>query len=81
MGIRFEIRALNCRRRFIDFTSSNEIKSKSINKSLIEFWAGMDDEFSALKIIVSRILLTFPAFYFCENRFSAMTALKTKYRP
>ena len=61
--------------------SSGEVKMQFINASLFEFWAVMDDGFSALKIIVSRILLAFPAFYFCENRFSAMTALKTKYRP
>ncbi|GFV73557.1 probable RNA-directed DNA polymerase from transposon X-element [Trichonephila clavipes] len=34
---------------FIDFTSSGKIKRQFCNKSLFEFWAEVDDEFSTLK--------------------------------
>ncbi|GFT48719.1 uncharacterized protein TNCV_594961 [Trichonephila clavipes] len=34
---------------FIDFTSSGEIKRQFCNKTLFQFWAEVDDEFSELK--------------------------------
>ncbi|GFU53531.1 zinc finger BED domain-containing protein 5 [Trichonephila clavipes] len=41
---------------------------------------GVDDEFSALKTKAFRILLPFSTSYLCETGFSAVAALKTKYR-
>ncbi|GFX37380.1 uncharacterized protein TNCV_3106321 [Trichonephila clavipes] len=41
----------------------------------------VDDEFSALKVKAFRILLPFSTSYLCETGFSAVAALKTKYRP
>lgn len=65
---------------FIDFTANAEIKKQFNNKSLFEFWAGVNDEFSALKTRAFRILLPFSTSYLCEAGFSAVAALKTKYR-
>lgn len=65
---------------FIDFTASGEIKREFSNKSLFEFWAGVDDAFSPLKTRAFRILLPFSTSYLCEAGFSAVAALKTKYR-
>ncbi|GFV80335.1 zinc finger BED domain-containing protein 5 [Trichonephila clavipes] len=65
---------------FIDFTSSGEIKRQFCNKTLFQFWAEVDDEFSELKTKAFRILLPFSTSYLCETRFSAVAALKTKYR-
>lgn len=65
---------------FIDFTASGEIKRQFSNKSLFEFWAGVDDEFSTLKARALRILLPFSTSYLCETGFSTVAALKTKYR-
>ncbi|GFV99786.1 zinc finger BED domain-containing protein 5 [Trichonephila clavipes] len=65
---------------FIDFTSSGEIKRQFCNKTLFQFWAEVDDEFSELKTKAFRILLPFSTSYLCENGFSAVAALKTKYR-
>lgn len=65
---------------FIDFTASGETKRQFSNKSLFEFWAGVDDEFSALKTRAFRILLPFSTSYLCETGFSAVASLKTKYR-
>ncbi|GFY22984.1 zinc finger BED domain-containing protein 5 [Trichonephila clavipes] len=65
---------------FIDFTSSGEIKRQFYNKTLFQFWAEVDDEFSELKRKAFRILLPFSTSYLCETRFSAVAALKTKYR-
>ncbi|GFT94632.1 fatty acid synthase [Trichonephila clavipes] len=65
---------------FIDFTSSGEIKGKFCNKTLVQFWAEVDDEFSELKTKAFRILLPFSTSYLCETEFSAVAALKTKYR-
>ncbi|GFW16654.1 zinc finger BED domain-containing protein 5 [Trichonephila clavipes] len=65
---------------FIDFTSSGEIKRQFCNKTLFQFWAEIDDEFSELKTKAFRILLPFSTSYLCETGFSAVAALKTKYR-
>ncbi|CAH1112787.1 unnamed protein product [Psylliodes chrysocephalus] len=61
---------------FIEFTASDEIQREFSNKSLFEFWAGVDDAFSPLKTRTFRILLL----YYCEAGFSAVAASKTKYR-
>ncbi|GFX95018.1 zinc finger BED domain-containing protein 5 [Trichonephila clavipes] len=65
---------------FIDFTSSGEIKRQFCNKTLFQFWAEVDDEFSELKTKAFRILLPFSTSYLCETGFYAVAALKTKYR-
>ncbi|GFS56370.1 protein FAM200B [Trichonephila clavipes] len=65
---------------FIDFTSSGEIKRQFCNKTLFQFWAEVDDECSELKTKAFRILLPFSTSYLCETGFSAVAALKTKYR-
>ncbi|GFW07962.1 zinc finger BED domain-containing protein 5 [Trichonephila clavipes] len=65
---------------FIDFTSSGEIKRQFCNKTLFQFWAEVNDEFSALKTKAFRILLPFSTSYLCETGFSAVVVLKTKYR-
>ncbi|GFX60765.1 SCAN domain-containing protein 3 [Trichonephila clavipes] len=65
---------------FIDFTSSGEIKRQFCNKTLFQFWAEVDDEFSELKTKAFRILLQFSTSYLCETGFSVVAALKTKYR-
>ncbi|GFX20176.1 zinc finger BED domain-containing protein 5 [Trichonephila clavipes] len=65
---------------FIDFTPSGEIKRQFCNKTLFQFWAEVDDEFSELKTKAFRILLPFSTSYLCETGFSAVAALKTKYR-
>ncbi|GFY36064.1 zinc finger BED domain-containing protein 5 [Trichonephila clavipes] len=64
---------------FIDFTSSGEIKRQFCNKTLFQFWAEVD-EFSELKTKAFRILLPFSTSYLSETGFSAVAALKTKYR-
>ncbi|GFV77982.1 zinc finger BED domain-containing protein 5 [Trichonephila clavipes] len=65
---------------FIDFASSGEIKRQFCNKTLFQFWTEVDDEFSELKTKAFRILLPFSSSYLCETGFSAVAALKTKYR-
>ncbi|GFU47599.1 zinc finger BED domain-containing protein 5 [Trichonephila clavipes] len=65
---------------FIDFKSSGEIKRQFCNKTIFQFWAEVDDEFSELKTKAFRILLPFSTSYLCETGFSAVAALKTKYR-
>ncbi|XP_072377897.1 zinc finger BED domain-containing protein 5-like [Diabrotica undecimpunctata] len=64
---------------FIEFTANDEIKKQFNNKSLFEFWAGVNDEFSALKTRAFRILLPFSTSCLCETGFSAVVAL-IKYR-
>ncbi|GFV27818.1 zinc finger BED domain-containing protein 5 [Trichonephila clavipes] len=65
---------------FIDFTSSGKIKRQFCKKTLFQFWAEVDDEFSELKTKAFRILLPFSTSYLCDTGFSAVAALKTKYR-
>ena len=64
---------------FIDFTTSGETKRQFSNKSLFEFWSGVDDEFSALKTRAFRTLLPFSTSYLCETGFSVVASMKTKY--
>lgn len=66
--------------KFIDFTTSGETKKQFSDKSLFEFWAAVDDDFSALKTRAFRILLPFSTSFLCETGFSALASLKTKYR-
>ncbi|GFW72853.1 protein FAM200B [Trichonephila clavipes] len=46
----------------------------------VPFWDEVDDEFSELKTKAFRILLPFSTSYLCETGFSAVAALKAKYR-
>ncbi|GFW63351.1 SCAN domain-containing protein 3 [Trichonephila clavipes] len=46
----------------------------------VRFWDDVDDEYSELKTKAFRILLPFSTSYLCETGFSAVAALKTKYR-
>ncbi|GFX89192.1 zinc finger BED domain-containing protein 5 [Trichonephila clavipes] len=50
--------------------------AEDVEKQLFE----VDDEFSELKTKAFRILLPFSTSYLCETGFSAVAALKTKYR-
>ncbi|GFX41477.1 zinc finger BED domain-containing protein 5 [Trichonephila clavipes] len=63
---------------FIDFTSSGEIKRQFCNKTHFHFWPEVDDEFSALNTKAFRS--HFQHRNLCETGFSAVAALKTKYR-
>ena len=65
---------------FIDFTASGKIKREFSNKSLFEFWAGVDDAFISLQTRALRIILPFSSSYLCEAGFSAVAAFKTTYR-
>jgi hypothetical protein len=49
-------------------------------KSCIEFWAGVEEEFPHLSRKALNILLPFAASHLCETGFSAVAAIKTKYR-
>lgn len=51
--------------KFIDFTTSGETKRQFSNKSLLEFWAEVEDEFSALKTRAIPIILPFSTSYLC----------------
>ena len=66
---------------FVDFPSSGEIEMQFCNKLLIEFLAGIDEDFFALKRKAFRILLLFKEFYLYEIEFSAIVSLEIKYRP
>ncbi|GFT34624.1 retrovirus-related Pol polyprotein from transposon 17.6 [Trichonephila clavipes] len=65
---------------FIDFRSSEKLKRQFCNKSLFEFGVEVDEELSVLKTKALRILLPFSTSYLFQTGFSAVDALKTKYR-
>ena len=48
--------------------------------SCIDFWPSVKEEFLELFAAASKVLLPFPAIYFCEASFSALTVMKTMYR-
>ncbi|CAH1113878.1 unnamed protein product [Psylliodes chrysocephalus] len=65
---------------FIGFTASSEIERETSKYSIFEFWARVNDAFFPLKTRAIRILLPFSTSRLCEDGFSVMAALKTKYR-
>jgi len=59
---------------FIELTTSGEIQRQFNEKSLFEFWAGLDENFTSVKTRALRILLPFSTSYLCETGFSARQA-------
>jgi hypothetical protein len=47
---------------------------------LINFWAGLEEEFLQISSLAAREFLPFVSTYLCESGFSRFAATKTKYR-
>lgn len=61
-------------------TSDTTLRLRFTTQTLDEFWLGVEREYAAIGQRAVRILLPFATSYLCETGFSAVAALKTKYR-
>ncbi|KAL6472598.1 hypothetical protein MHYP_G00187860 [Metynnis hypsauchen] len=66
--------------QFIDMTTDSTLRLRFTSQTLSEFWLSVEREYPLLGQKVTGILIPFATSYLCETGFSAVTALKTKYR-
>uniref|UniRef100_K7F6T1 Uncharacterized protein n=1 Tax=Pelodiscus sinensis TaxID=13735 RepID=K7F6T1_PELSI len=71
---------MNEKERLADLPSDVTLKNLKNNSSFEKFWAKVHSEYNLLSEKTLRVLLPFPSTYLCESGFSAVTAIKTKYR-
>lgn len=71
---------VNEQEQLIDLTSDTSLKSKFKELSLLEFWIHIGKEFPTLSQKALKILIPFATTYLCETGFSALAAIKSKYR-
>ncbi|GFW63524.1 zinc finger BED domain-containing protein 5 [Trichonephila clavipes] len=65
---------------FIDFTPSEKLKGNLVINRSLNLGVEVDEELSVLKTKALRILLPFSTSYLFQTGYSAVDALKTKYR-
>lgn len=65
---------------FIDMSSDSILRLWFTSQALSEFWLSVEKQYPLLGQKAIRILLPFATSYLCETGFSAVAALKTKYR-
>lgn len=66
--------------QFIDMTSDSTLRLRFTSQTLSEFWLSVERQYPLLGQRAMGILLPFATSYLCETGFSAVAALKTKYR-
>lgn len=66
--------------QFIDMTSDSTLRLRFTSQTLSEFWPSVEGEYPLLGQRAMGILLPFATSYLCETGFSAVAAIKTKYR-
>uniref|UniRef100_A0A8C7Y7X1 DUF4371 domain-containing protein n=1 Tax=Oryzias sinensis TaxID=183150 RepID=A0A8C7Y7X1_9TELE len=66
--------------QFIDMTSDSTLRLRFTSQTLSEFWLNVERQYPLLGQRAMGILLPFATSYLCETGFSAVAALKTKYR-
>ena len=64
-----------------DMTSGSTLRPSVTSRTLSEFWMIVERQYPLLGQKAMDILLPFVASYLCEIGFSAVAALRTKYRP
>ncbi len=64
----------------LDLSSDTALKLVFSQKHLINFWLHVASEYPDLADRAVKFLMPFPTTYLCESGFSALVALKTKYR-
>ena len=66
--------------QLIELSCDTAWKQGFQNVSLVQFWLNLNSEYNALSSKALKILLPFAPSYLCETGFSALAAMKTKYR-
>lgn len=64
----------------VDLSCDSALKLAFSQKHLTNFWLHVASEYPELSNRAVRFLMPFPTTYLCETGFSALVALKTKYR-
>ena len=63
-----------------ELSSDRSLRLQFSSKTLTSFWLMCANEYPSLSAKAVHVLLPFATTYLCETAFSAMTAIKTKYR-
>ena len=66
--------------KLIELSCDRNLKAKFQEVRLSDFWLHVSTEYPTLSDAATAVLLPFTTTYLCEAGFSAMTAMKTKYR-
>ena len=66
--------------QLIELSCDTALKQRFQNVSLVQFWLNLNSEYNALSSKALKILLPFATSYLCETGFSALAAMKSKYR-
>ena len=64
----------------IDLSSDSGLKLRFQSSNLFTFWISIREEYPEVSCQAVTFVMPFATTYLCEKRFSAMTAMKTKYR-
>lgn len=64
----------------IELSCDSSLQTMFKNTGLCEFWLNMESEYNSLSTKAMKFLLPFTFTYLCETGFSAMLAIKNKYR-
>ena len=68
------------REQFIEISCDTSLKQKFETEPLHQLWLQMTEEYKSLSSKAALVFLPFVTSYLCETGFSALAALKSKYR-
>lgn len=66
--------------KLIELSCDSSLKQKFKSETLVQFWLNQREEYNILSGKAIQILLPFATSYLCETGFSALAAIKSKYR-
>lgn len=66
--------------KLIELSCDTSLKQKFQSEPLVQFWLNRSEEYNTLSSKALQVLLPFVTSYLCETGFSALAAMKSKYR-
>lgn len=75
----FELTTIE-KEKLIELSCDSSLKQKFQNETPVQFWINLSGEYESLYCKAMQVLLPFVTSYLCETGFSALAAMKTKYR-
>lgn len=66
--------------KLIELSCDTTLKHKFQTVSLVQFWLNLHTDYNTLSTKALKVLLPFATSYLCETGFSALAAMKSKYR-
>ncbi|XP_071040035.1 zinc finger BED domain-containing protein 5-like [Parasteatoda tepidariorum] len=67
-------------KKLSEFSCDTTLKHKFQTVSMVQFWLSLHTEYNTLSNKALKVLLPFATSYLCETGFSALAAMKSKYR-